>query len=296
MSAARLPGMDSFYDRIMKLILYPLSYLSWYLGITRTLQKLVSRWPGVIILNYHRINTRMDKAAGGFPGNITSLENFNRHIEYVQKNFSIITPEELMAFLVGVGSVRGTSVLFTFDDGYSDTRRFGLPVLQSKGIPAVLFVTTGILKKGVLLPADKFSCKREDSVEDIRQLYLQDHDIHHISSIGFEIGAHSVSHPVLALLPLADQAREITESKKQLEELTGGIVRFFSYPIGAFTPETPGLVAKAGYLMAFGNRRRAVTTESDRFNLPRVSACNHPLPVFAFKIAVVKLFQHLGLA
>lgn len=46
------------------------------------------------------------------------------------------------------------------------------------------------------------------------------------------IGAHTVTHSSLAALSDADQAREIVDSKRRLEEILGRPVDVFSYPFG----------------------------------------------------------------
>jgi len=87
-----------------------------------------------------------------------------------------------------------------------------------------------------------------------------------------EIGAHSVTHPVLASLPQERQRAEIVGSKQQLEAILGRAVDRFAYPHGApehFTRETAVLVREAGFRSACANWRGAVDANSDRFALPR---------------------------
>lgn len=87
-----------------------------------------------------------------------------------------------------------------------------------------------------------------------------------------EIGAHSVTHPVLASLPQERQRAEIVGSKQRLEAILGRTVDRFAYPHGDpehFTRETAVLVREAGFRSACANRRGAVDASSDRFALPR---------------------------
>jgi Polysaccharide deacetylase len=65
-----------------------------------------------------------------------------------------------------------------------------------------------------------------------------------------EIGAHTVTHPVLLSLPQAAQRAEIIDSKAQAEALLGRSVTSFSYPHGQYTPETVALVREAGFACA----------------------------------------------
>jgi peptidoglycan/xylan/chitin deacetylase (PgdA/CDA1 family) len=73
------------------------------------------------------------------------------------------------------------------------------------------------------------------------------------SSHLFEVGAHTVSHPLLSAQSLEEQRREIADSRSILENLTRLRVRAFSYPFGsrdAFSQATIKLVEQAGYTLA----------------------------------------------
>jgi peptidoglycan/xylan/chitin deacetylase (PgdA/CDA1 family) len=87
-----------------------------------------------------------------------------------------------------------------------------------------------------------------------------------------EVGAHTVRHPSLAVLPVADQREEVGASKARLEELIGREVATFSYPFGSpadYTRETVSAVADAGFELACANVEGRVTQGGDRLQLPR---------------------------
>ncbi len=94
-----------------------------------------------------------------------------------------------------------------------------------------------------------------------------------------EIGAHTMSHPVLAELPVADQFAEIMGSRQRLERELGRPVRGFAYPYGCrgdFGPATAAMVKNAGLAYACANTGKPphsggrVTRDSDIYRLPRV--------------------------
>jgi peptidoglycan/xylan/chitin deacetylase (PgdA/CDA1 family) len=73
----------------------------------------------------------------------------------------------------------------------------------------------------------------------------------------FEIGAHTVTHPVLAAQPPAIQYAEVNDSKHWLEGLLGHSVTSFSYPYGGrghYADSAVQAVQEAGF-------QRACTTE-----------------------------------
>jgi peptidoglycan/xylan/chitin deacetylase (PgdA/CDA1 family) len=87
-----------------------------------------------------------------------------------------------------------------------------------------------------------------------------------------EIGAHTVTHPVLAQLPLDQQEQEISGSKRRLEELIGKSVTSFAYPYGKkhhYNRQTVEAVRASGFTYACSNFDGLVTRSSNRFALPR---------------------------
>jgi peptidoglycan/xylan/chitin deacetylase (PgdA/CDA1 family) len=88
-----------------------------------------------------------------------------------------------------------------------------------------------------------------------------------------EIGAHSVTHPLLSQLSEAEQVSEIQDSKSVLEAL-GRTVRGFSYPNGSYSHQTRDLVKSCGFDYACTSRQAAVRRRSDNYQLPRIWAPN----------------------
>ena len=87
-----------------------------------------------------------------------------------------------------------------------------------------------------------------------------------------EIGAHTLTHPVLAGLSAAEQQQEIEGSKRRLEALIGKRVTSFAYPYGKknhYTRQTVRTVEASGFACACSNFGGLVTRTSDRFVLPR---------------------------
>jgi peptidoglycan/xylan/chitin deacetylase (PgdA/CDA1 family) len=89
-----------------------------------------------------------------------------------------------------------------------------------------------------------------------------------------EVGAHTVTHPVLGSLPVAVQRDEIQGSRAQLEELLGTTVGSFAYPYGSrarsdYTAETVAIVREAGFSCACSNFAEPVRQGADPFQLSR---------------------------
>jgi peptidoglycan/xylan/chitin deacetylase (PgdA/CDA1 family) len=89
-----------------------------------------------------------------------------------------------------------------------------------------------------------------------------------------EIGAHTVTHPVLAALERQAQHGEIVDSRRELEASLGSRpIASFAYPFGKatdYTAETIQLLREAGFVRACANVAGAVTSATDPYQIPRL--------------------------
>jgi peptidoglycan/xylan/chitin deacetylase (PgdA/CDA1 family) len=85
-----------------------------------------------------------------------------------------------------------------------------------------------------------------------------------------EIGAHTVTHPVLSMQPAAVQQAEIQQSKERCEDILGRPVVTFSYPFGRFAMETVSIVREAGFVGACTVEAEIVRRNTNHFQLPRM--------------------------
>lgn len=113
---------------------------------------------------------------------------------------------------------------------------------------------------------------------------LTDAQLLQLSADGLvEIGAHTVTHPVLANRSRDEQRFELAESRRRLEEILNRPVQSFAYPFGCradFNDVTVELAREAGYACACANTGREpspkaiVTASSDLYHLPRAIVRN----------------------
>jgi len=91
---------------------------------------------------------------------------------------------------------------------------------------------------------------------------------------GMQIGAHTVSHPILTRLTKDDARAEIVGSRARLEELLDAPVKCFAYPNGKlgddYSDEHVTLVRDSGFAYALStNAGAAGRDSSDLMQLPR---------------------------
>lgn len=107
------------------------------------------RSPTLIILTYHRV---LPESAGGReleqPGMIISPGNLQKHIKLIQALGAAPTHlDEWLRKKKNGDTLPALSVAFTFDDGWRDNYLHGYPVLLEEGIPATIFLVTGMIDK-----------------------------------------------------------------------------------------------------------------------------------------------------
>lgn len=116
--------------------------------------------------------------------------------------------------------------------------------------------------------AARFSIECSDSI------MMTDDMVRDLHSRGMEIGAHTISHPILARLSSAAAKVEVQASKDYLESLLQSSVTSFAYPNGKFgrdlTMRDVEIVRQSGFDIAVTTDWGVATASTDHMTLPRV--------------------------
>jgi peptidoglycan/xylan/chitin deacetylase (PgdA/CDA1 family) len=102
-----------------------------------------------------------------------------------------------------------------------------------------------------------------------------------------EVGAHSVTHPVLSAIQADAQRNEIRASKNRLETILGRPVSSFAYPFGGrrdYSMETVANIREVGFSCSCSNFSGNVRRDTDLFQLPRYLVRNWDERQFAERI------------
>jgi len=146
-----------------------------------------------------------------------------------------------------------TQLTLTFDDGYASWHRFVAPLLEERGLPAVFFVSSGLvgLRGSEAREFARSRLRRTRELTFISRPQLEDLARHP----RFEVGGHTVTHADLGRITQPDVARaEIAGDQARLEDWLGARVRWFAYPFGDHgnvSSMTRSLVEELGMSAAF---------------------------------------------
>jgi peptidoglycan/xylan/chitin deacetylase (PgdA/CDA1 family) len=186
------------------------------------------------ILTYHEISTRFQLGITG-----TTPQRLLSHLDC------------LRSWEFGIVPLRGLSkttpekgVCLTFDDGYDSFHDEVLPILVERAIPATLFIITRYVGKYNHWDITfGFNRRRHLDWDRIRQ----------IRSTGVEIGSHTCSHFDLTRLDVSDLERELSESRRILEDRLGTEVTSLALPFGSVNTGVLQIARAAGYLEICGS-------------------------------------------
>jgi len=162
-------------------------------------------------------------------------ERFRRQVAaLVDAGFELLTVADLVARSDGASGPPPGLAALSFDDGMDDNHSQALPILRELGVPATVYVTTGMIGK----PNPWISTTARMMTTD---------ELLELDAEGWELGAHTVTHPDMSQIDQAACLREVTESRATLEELTGKPVRTFAYPFCKYGDAALAAVAEAGF-------------------------------------------------
>jgi len=121
-------------------------------------------------------------------------------------------------------------------------------------------------------------------------------EVRGLASMEFEIGSHTVSHPILTNLNPEELSAELAQSKAEIERQTGKPCYSIAYPNGT-QADYSSLVVKAaeeaGYDLAFTCVERLNNRRNGPFLISRMSIPGH-VPLTALRIRVSGLHAMLS--
>jgi peptidoglycan/xylan/chitin deacetylase (PgdA/CDA1 family)/glycosyltransferase involved in cell wall biosynthesis len=229
------------------------------------------------VLMYHKIP---DQAPATRHQTFVTKENFARHLAYFKsRGLTPITFLDYQEFASGrrrLSEFPRRPIVLTFDDGYLDNYTNLLPLMQQYGYRGVLYLLGDFALRHNQwdLAADPGEPRAELMSEAQKLAFV---------AAGWEIGAHTLTHPRLAGLPAAEAAHEMAASKAELERRLGISVLSFAYPYGNLSAETKRLAAEAGFTYAVATDSGGLHLEDDRMQIFRINMFPHESAGSLFK-------------
>jgi peptidoglycan/xylan/chitin deacetylase (PgdA/CDA1 family) len=119
-------------------------------------------------------------------------------------------------------------------------------------------------------------------------LMMTDDQVRNLPRNDISIGAHTVTHPILASIGIEAARQEILDSKTYLESLVQLPVDIFAYPNGRpeidYRVEHRELVSELGFKIAVSTHWGVGIPQSDRLQLPRFTPWDRQEMKFAVRL------------
>jgi peptidoglycan/xylan/chitin deacetylase (PgdA/CDA1 family) len=183
---------------------------------------------------------------------------------------------------------RGNFAAVTFDDAFESVGDVALPELEKRGIPCTIFVPTGYLGRAPGWTMEAGHPDRRERVMDGARLRA-------IASEEVVLASHTVSHPDMTGLSEEEARKELVDSRRTLEEITGEKVTLFSFPHGALNRNLIAWAQEAGYERVFTITPLPALQADDEYVTGRVSVSPLDRPL-EFRLKALGMYRWLPMA
>ena len=207
------------------------------------------------ILTYHSIDNS---------GSVISIspEKFRSQMYHLRdKNFNVISLEDIVTALDKKIPLPPRSIAITFDDGFKNFYEIAYPILKKCGFTVTVFLVPRHCGK---------NNKWQGQPKGIPILELLDWEqVREMADNGMDFGAHTMNHTDLLNLSLEQAREEIVNSKLIIEKYLDKSVQFFAYPFGRFNNEVKTIIQDV-FSGACSVELDFVNVNSDVYALPRI--------------------------
>lgn len=226
------------------------------------IQKLSNR--SIPILMYHKVP---DQEISSPHKIFVTKDKFKKQLLFFKwRGLKAITFKDYLAFRNGElhpSSFPKKPFILTFDDGYLCNYKNVLPVCESYGW------------KGVLFLVGDFELKHNNW--DVNEQHESHNQLMNTQqkkafvAAGWEIGAHTLTHPDLTKLDEVKLMEEIMVSKHVIETELNFKVLSFAYPFGGYNSREKQKVKEAGFEFGIATDSGGMRIEEDPFAVFRVN-------------------------
>ena len=250
---------------------------------------------------------------------VRDLYQFEKQLQYLKASgYTFLTLSEFLARRSEAKGFRPSDILITFDDGDYSVYEKGMPLLKKYGIPAVLFVITGLINTQNPFWWDEIAYYTDDynqvrwaktiSNEDrlqyietlrkdttkarLRKTQLTTDELKEMESCGIAIANHTQTHPMLDKVTENELQSELTSSADFLK--ANGFERYnvLAYPNGNISDAVVKKMKANGYEAGFLFNHRLTSASDSPYRISRLSM-NDYTPLWKYKLILSGIHSSL---
>lgn len=227
---------------------------------------------GVAVLMYHHFGEPR------FPGTNVTLQQFDAHLHYLEKNqFKIWSLEKIIKQLETGEPFPDRVVAITIDDAYRSIYTHAYPRLKQRNWPFTVFVST-------------------DPVDKKMPAFMSWQQMREMQQHGATFANHTTHHDFLIKQVTNETAgdwqlrirNDLKTAQQRLQTELGNAPPLFAYPYGEYNSALQQIVKDLGW-SAFGQQSGVISQYSDRLALPRYPMAAQFAAMPSFKTKVMSL-------
>lgn len=221
-----------------------------------------------VVIMYHHVGV------AEYPSTNVTVKQFRAHMGYLAAHgFHVLPLEDVVRRLQQGRSFPDRAIAITFDDAYESVYSTARPLLERRGWPYTVFVSTDYIDRGY-------------------RNYMSWAQMRRAAADGARFANHSRSHPHLPRLQASGSGKvadELHYAQRRLEAELGKAALsdppLFAFPFGEYDAGVAATVREHGYV-AFGQQSGPVGPHSDPRALPRFPFNEHYADVQGFATKV----------
>ncbi len=247
-------------------------------------------------------------------------DKYDDQLAYLRSNYNLVSLADVLTAVRNKTELPKRSVLITFDDGERSVYEAGLPLHIKYGLPAVLFIITGLIgtnepfwwkkvemhyaAQGLTYVDARNKVKELKELPDsdrrsylgtlpttLYQTQLTRLELRELDNGGITLANHTATHPLVNKCSETEFKEELMAAKRFFTSLGVGYPRVFAYPNGNATSMAEAVLVQQGIDTAFLFDHALATQPLNPLRISRIRVNTYdPLPEFKAKISGLHSF------
>lgn len=250
---------------------------------------------------------------------------FEKQLKFLKENYTVISIQTLEDHLYLNKKLPKNAVLITFDDGDYTVLKNGSQVLQTLGLPSVLFVITKLIdssnafwwkqvEENAKINGDSFedgrkvvnklklisNKEREEYLQKMKPVsakQLSFSELKVLQQSGMFIANHTHTHPMVDNCSEEELRKEFVLSKAQFKKWNLPGFHYFAYPNGNWDSTSEKLIKEQGIKLSFLFDHKLNDKNINPLRISRLRINTYsPLSEFKLKVSGLhSILMHTGI-
>jgi len=145
-----------------------------FTGVDRLIGTLTGTAKIPTVISYHRVVENLENSSrSSILSMLISTRMFEQHLDWIGHHYEFLSLDDIGSRLESGKDFPKPTAAIAFDDGYADVYHNAFPLLVKKGIPASVFVVTGLVGTKQMQLHDKLYLALQSAFVNARQTSRQ---------------------------------------------------------------------------------------------------------------------------